>query len=74
MSAPPAPRGPHPPNTFQQYGVGSVLTVRTKSRDTVHGVVRVSAPEFMVLIGESGSWTVWTGSILSVVNHSPRSA
>ena len=73
MSAPPAPRGPHPPNTFQQYGVGSVLTVKTKTGDTFTGTVRVTAREFMILVGESGTLNVWTGSVLSVENHRPSS-
>lgn len=72
MSAPPAPRGPHPPNTFQTYSVGAVLTVKSKTGDVFTGRVSVSAREYMMLVGESGTLKVWTGSVLSVVNHTPR--
>lgn len=69
MSAPPDPEGPWPANTALRFGVGYRLTVTTKTGDTFTGTVRVSCPWYLLLVGDGGQLTVWTGSILSIVNH-----
>lgn len=70
---PPDPSGPWPANGVMRWPIGERLTIRTKAGDVVHGRVVVRARERVWLVGDGGVFTVWTGAILSVIQHDARS-
>lgn len=71
MSAPPpAPRTRWPDHPWPPRH-GLVLTVKTKTGDVVTGRVTCSTPDFFILTGDSGAFTIHNGAVLTWTNHTP---
>jgi hypothetical protein len=69
---PPEPSGPWPANTALYFSVGERLTLRLKGGDTVTGTITARAPERVWIVGDGGTFVVWTGAILGITHHEIR--